>query len=395
MIASLEGNIVKYNLFKIFNKRTFLPVIAIYLTAVGKVTLAQLGIMASVAAGVQLILEIPSGYFADRFGHKESLVFGALLTAVSVLFYLIMPNFAGGLISLAIFFAGAAFHSGTMQAFMYETMIGLDREKDYAKVMGRAQSYGLFGNMVLVALVPLTYQISPKLPFIIGFFFMLASAVVAYLMVKPPQRIRVQEADSNMFATLKKLIPKKRLLPLFIIFTLFGFASGAFDQIGLYRDILLTASGIPVKYLGFVLAGGSLLAAIVGYHIHKLKNWPAMRFYLFDITYVSVAFILVGIAVHPAFTIFALMLFPAYDRSRNVIYESRLLEEFPNSHHKSTLLSIMNFFNLAANIVIPFIIVYMVSSTDLFTGHMWFGVSTGIFLVIILLFYRVCVRTSS
>ncbi|MBP7831781.1 MAG: hypothetical protein KA028_02060, partial [Candidatus Pacebacteria bacterium] len=124
-------------------------------------------------------------------------------------------------------------------------------------------------------------------------------------------------------------------------------------------------------------------------------NWPAMRFYLFDIMYVSVAFILVGIAVHPAFTIFALMLFPAYDRSRNVIYESRLLEEFPNSHHKSTLLSIMNFFNLAANIVIPFIIVYMVSSTDLFTGHMWFGVSTGIFLVIILLFYRVCVRTSS
>lgn len=68
---TLEGNILKYNLYKTFTKRVFLPLIAVYLTTIGHVTLAQLGIIASITAVVSLVVEVPTGYFADKVGHKK------------------------------------------------------------------------------------------------------------------------------------------------------------------------------------------------------------------------------------------------------------------------------------------------------------------------------------
>ena len=51
---NLEKNIIKYNLLKIFTKRVYLPLIAIYLLDVGHVSLAQLGIMGSANAIINL-----------------------------------------------------------------------------------------------------------------------------------------------------------------------------------------------------------------------------------------------------------------------------------------------------------------------------------------------------
>ena len=74
MKNSLEGNIVKYCIYKIFTKRVYLPLIAIFLIDHCNVTLTQIALIASITSIATIILEIPSGYIADRCGHKETLV---------------------------------------------------------------------------------------------------------------------------------------------------------------------------------------------------------------------------------------------------------------------------------------------------------------------------------
>lgn len=68
-------------------------------------------------------MEIPSGYIADRWGHKQSIAFGSFISAVSVLPYIFFPGFLGGLIASCLFFGGYAFVFGTIQAFIHETLL--------------------------------------------------------------------------------------------------------------------------------------------------------------------------------------------------------------------------------------------------------------------------------
>ncbi len=383
--SGLEGNIVKYNLFKIFTKRVFLPLIAIHLTLVGKVSLEQLGIIASTVALTQILLEIPTGYIADKWGHKKAIVLGSFITTISVLPYIFMPNFYGGLIAAALFFAGASFGSGAAQAFMHETLMGLGRENEYTKVMGKAQSYGLLGNVVLIALVPLTYQIDKNLPFILGFICLFASFLVALSFKKPKERLVQEHASVGFISELKKSLTKTAWTRMVLVFLIFGVSSSAFDQSIIYKELIFLDLGIPIKYFGFILAFGSLLAALGANHIHRLKALKPENFYLFDIAYVSTLFVLVGLSKNPILSILVFAMFPAYDRTRNIIYESQLFEEFPNIKYKSTLISILNFFTFGNGIWIPLVLAFSVTQTNVIFGHFIFGILLLVILIPVLL----------
>ena len=390
-MSGLEGNIIKYNLYRIFTKRLFLPLIAIHLAQVGGVTLAQLGIIASVTALTQVFFEIPTGYIADKWGHKKAIILGSFIASISVLPYILMPNFYGGLIASAMFFAGMAFGSGTMQAFIHETLIALGREKDYARVMGKAQSYGLLGNVVLISIVPLTYSIDKSLPFIIGFIFLLASLFLVISFKTPAARIPEGVSDLSLFSEFKKSFPKTIWTRLILVFMIFGVTSTAFDQT-LYKEIIFFDLGIPIKYFGLILALGSLLAALSANFVHRLKDLRPERFYLFDIAYVGILFLMVGLFKNPVLSVLAFALFPAYDRTRNIVYEAQLFEEFPNIKYKSTLISILNFFTHGNGVWIPLVLAFSVAETNVIFGHFVFGVILLIILLPILLIHNSALR---
>lgn len=103
--TSLERNIIKYAWYKVVTKRVFLPLIAIQLVNAGQVTVGEIAQIAIITSLAQIILQLPTGYFADRFGNKRAIVIGALIAAPSPLFYIVMPNFLGGLLASLLFLA--------------------------------------------------------------------------------------------------------------------------------------------------------------------------------------------------------------------------------------------------------------------------------------------------
>ena len=130
----LERNIKMYSWFKVFTKRVYLPLITIQLAKEGGVTVPQLALIASTVAVMQLVLQIPTGYLADKFGNKIAIVLGAAITAISPLFYIFSPNFTGGLLAAILFSGGYAFQSGAIEAFMHDTLLALGREEVYSRV---------------------------------------------------------------------------------------------------------------------------------------------------------------------------------------------------------------------------------------------------------------------
>ncbi|MFA6386412.1 MAG: MFS transporter [Candidatus Paceibacterota bacterium] len=388
---TLEGNILKYNLYKTFTKRVFLPLIAVYLTTIGNVTLTQLGIIASITAVVSLFMEVPTGYFADKMGHKKSLLLGSFITAISPLFYVIMPNFIGGILGSVLFFAGSSFTQGAIQVFIHETLIGLKRDQDYVKIMGKGQSYGLVGNTILLAIIPLTYSIHPSLPFIAGFICLFIAFLLVLSFKEPDVHLKSNE-DNNVsfFHEVKNSFSRKLIYSMALIFLIFGIATATFNSSTIYREIVFTNFKIPVSYFGFILAFGSLLAALTGNYIHHLKKLKAITFYIFDVLYIVITLMLISFAKSPILVILAFSLIPIYSRTRAIIFESVIFEEFPKSNYKATLISIMNFFYLGSAIGIPLIFAFTVSKYGIMKGHFIFGlIIITILLPIFLMLYLV------
>ncbi|MDP2630944.1 MAG: MFS transporter [Candidatus Uhrbacteria bacterium] len=390
MRSKLEGNILKYNYYKIFSKRVFLPLIAIFLIDQGGVTLPQIAFIASITAIAQFMVEIPSGYIADRWGHKRSLTLSAFLCAISVLPYIFFPGFIGGLLAFTLFFSGGAFASGTLQAFMHETLLELGRDREYSEIMGKGQSFGLIGNIALVSLIPLTYVIHPRIPFILGFLCLFIAFLIVLSFVEPLVRVPVAEEGykRGTIEKLRLLAKKVPFLRMFLVFLFFGIVSASSDQTSLYREVIFRDVGIPVESFGFILAFGSLLAAIVGRYIHHLKKLSPYSFYIFDAAYFVLAYILIGITHSPLMLVIAFSLFPAYGRTRDIIFESQVFEEFPYSNYKATMISTMNFFGLLNSVWAPLLLALIIGQSDLITGHLYFGLVIGLILSPIIFFQK-------
>lgn len=103
------------------------PVIVPFFVAKG-LSLADIFYLQAVFATTIVLLEAPSGYFADLFGRKFALILGAILHAVGYL----MLNFANDLSSLIVFeiTLGIAMSllSGADLAILYDTQKALEQD---------------------------------------------------------------------------------------------------------------------------------------------------------------------------------------------------------------------------------------------------------------------------
>ena len=105
----LERNLWVYGLMKIFTKRVFLPLVAIYLVEVGKLSVGQVAILATISPLVSLLAEVPTGYFADRITRKASLFTSAFVLVLMSVALAVYPHFWGALLATLFESIGYAF----------------------------------------------------------------------------------------------------------------------------------------------------------------------------------------------------------------------------------------------------------------------------------------------
>jgi MFS family permease len=383
----LEQNIVKYSWFKVFTKRVYLPLIVIQLVGVGKVTVPQLAIIAIVTSIVQVILQIPTGYIADKWGNKLAIVLGSILSAVSPLFYIFMPNFFGGMLASVLFFAGCAFQSGAIEAFVHDTLVALGKADDYSKVMGRAQSYGLIGNVVLISLIPATYSINHNLPFIIGFVSLLMMLWLAISFTYPKNESDTK--STNSLSAVKSVVTIQNL----VLFIFAGFMAGVVNRSAEYRELLFEDIGIAVTLFGLLLALGSIAGAILGRYIHILDKLKPLTFYLFDLVFVSFCLILIGISHSPIVAVIGFTVFVGYTRVRFIVFQAKMLHDIKHSY-KATLISALNLFTVIGEVGAISILAKTIGFKDYALGYLLFGLSVfGIGLLLWLIMLIVNKRT--
>jgi MFS transporter len=209
------------------------------------------------------ILEIPTGWLADRYGHRASLILGSFAQFVGMLVCWLGDGAAGVLVACLTVALGDAFRSGADQALLYRSCTALDRSREFQRREAAAN------GAKLTALVGLTLGggwIVETWGFAAGWLVeALASAgglVVALAMVEPPRAIAADPVEG--LADSPSAIPRAvfaLVAPVALLGGMAAATSFVFQTAGHHSARTVTTI---VAVITLAEAGGSAIAARLG-----------------------------------------------------------------------------------------------------------------------------------
>ena len=96
-----------------------------------------------------VLLEVPSGYFSDRFGRRLTLIISSVAFTVSYfIFGLVTPGFFSFAIAQVLFAVGYSFMSGTDTSFYYESLREDGLEVEFPEREAKMQSWANYAGAI-------------------------------------------------------------------------------------------------------------------------------------------------------------------------------------------------------------------------------------------------------
>jgi len=134
-----------------------------------------------------LLLEIPTGWFADRFGHRLSLVLGSSVQVAGMLCCWLAHGATGLLFAVFLVALGDAFRSGADQALLFRTCHLLGRAEEFQRIEAFTRTAEL---IALVGLVLAGGFVAARWSFAAAWIaetvLCAAGCVIACAMTEPP-----------------------------------------------------------------------------------------------------------------------------------------------------------------------------------------------------------------
>lgn len=256
----LERNIPLFLAWKATRSGLFwIPVFILFYQSFG-LSYKEIMLLPVITGVVQLLLEVPSGVFADLVGRRHALFIGSALWTADFYPLLIAKGMTEIVISAILFGAALAFISGSDSAMLYDTLKALGREKEYKRISGRAFGYQCVG-MAIGSLLggPLTAQYGFAAPLIGAFGVGTLTTFLPVFMAEPPHYQELP--DRQFFHHLKNAIrftvrhPTVRRTTLYL-----GIFTGLMIVSHRLMQPSLIGVGLPVAWLGPVYFAWLLLS---------------------------------------------------------------------------------------------------------------------------------------
>jgi len=157
-------------------------------------------VAATMAAGDLLLmgLEVPTGWFADKFGNRRSLILGSLIQVAAMICCWLADGISGLVLACLLVSVGDAFRSGADQALLYRTCLELDREGEFQKIEARSRAVHV---IALVALIVAGGAIVSRWGFAAGWMaetlLCATGGLIACAMVEPPEHAGADQDDAT------------------------------------------------------------------------------------------------------------------------------------------------------------------------------------------------------
>jgi MFS family permease len=383
----VNANIWKYQLFQILlGLQFFLPYSVVYIQTLGY-SLAQTMLFIAISTLMMFVWEIPAGYIADKIGRKNSILIYAILAFLGLLCFYFAQNVVLLILSQLLLGTGASFRTGADSSFLYDSLLDLNRAKEFKKIQGRSILFFEISVIVamFVAMFAVPFGIRNILLMVMLTFVLLFFLVLSFHEPKHHRnKLGAKLNFSEFFKIVKNSIQDKYLLALFVFaFIIGGSMNTIFRFYQPYFDAIKLA--LPNFALMFIIF--SVVSGIFSFFAHKFEKKLGVLKSLV-VMFIALIFAYFGAGIF--FSIVGVGFFLLREIVRGLYFP--IMQDYVHrcvtSNIRATVLSVQNLFSRCGLLVISVLFGFFVDWFKM--SHVYIGM--GILLSFIMIVYFLIFR---
>ena len=333
---NLKNNIIKLYLLKAVKWfMIVMPIIVLFFESKG-LSLTQIMILQGTYSLFVALFEIPSGFFADIYGRKNSLVIGSIFLFLGYVIFSFFSGFNEFLFAEILLGVGGSLISGADSAILYDTLLEIKEEDEYTKIEGRTYAIGNFSEGIAGVLGGFLAMTSINMPVYIQTIVMFLSIPIAMTLVEPKSSYKLAKSFSSIITVVKDTFIYQRKLRWYIVYSSsMGIAT---LSIAWFVQPFLMEIDTPIIYYGIIWAFLNFTAGITSYYSYLFNNHNLL-------TYISIimitSLILLGFNISYYGLIFIILIYLL----RGVITPKlrNLININSTSERRATVLSLRSF----------------------------------------------------
>lgn len=267
---NLKHNIIKLYLLKAVKWfMIVMPIIVLFFESKG-LSLTQIMILQGTYSLFVALFEIPSGFFADIYGRKNSLVIGSIFLFLGYVIFSFFSGFNEFLFAEILLGVGGSLISGADSAILYDTLLEIKEEDEYTKIEGRTYAIGNFSEGIAGVLGGFLAMTSINMPVYIQTIVMFLSIPIAMTLVEPKSSYKLAKSISSIITVVKDTFIYQRKLRWYIVYSSsMGIAT---LSIAWFVQPFLMEIDTPIIYYGIIWAFLNFTAGITSYYSYLFNN---------------------------------------------------------------------------------------------------------------------------
>ncbi len=341
MAFSFQRNLISLIFIKIAKwMNLVMPIIVLFYKSNG-LSMQDIFILQSVYSFSLMLLEIPSGYFADKVGRRHSILIGTVFGFIGFLMYSISYGFWQFAVAETVLGLGMSLVSGADSAILYDSLSAAGHENRYTRFDGRitmagnfAEAFaGIIGGLIAVSSLRTPYYIQTIVAFSgIAAALFLREPPIKETIIKPILR-DIPKIVRNVLQTNKKLKWN----------TLFSALTGAstLSMAWLVQPYFIKLQ-MPTEFFGISWAILNLcvgLAALYAWKIEK-RFGPARTVLLFTVS-LCVSYFILAFSTNYSGILILLVFYMARGVATPTLRS--YINNISTSDVRATVLSVRNF----------------------------------------------------
>lgn len=274
----MNRNLNLLTIYTIFINSVFiLPIVVPFFRDELGLTFHQFLIAEAIFAATILLCEVPSGWFADIWGRRAAIISAAIFAIFGYSLLSLATGFWSVVLSQMMVGVSVSLHSGTLSAFLYDTLLSQGRQDEYRKREGFRHGLGLYSVAFGAALGGVLYQWHHYAPILLEIAFMVCALGVAFFLQEPPRHKKEIQHNPihDVIVTMKYALHGHKDIGALILFVALIFGSTKlllWAQQPYYGDL-----HVPESIYGFLMAGAMLVGGMGGHLGHYiLRDWQGM-----------------------------------------------------------------------------------------------------------------------
>lgn len=315
-----------------------MPIVVLFYQENG-MSMSQIFILKSVYSVAMVATELPSGYLADVWGCRKTILWGAILGSIGMLIYSFSADFYSFIFAETVLGIGFSFISGADSAILYDSLKADNREEEYIKYEGRITSAGNFAEALAGVAGGLLATISFRTPYY--FQFIVATiAIPAALMLKEPQhvlertRLKMNEILSIIKITYKQPDMRSAIM-------ISSFTGAATLTYAWFVQPYFQEAGVPVSVFGILWTLLNLSAGVFSMFAYRIERVLGnKKTLLLIVIFISLGFILTSLEISLAGIAILFGFYMIRGIATPVLKDQ--INQYTDSKVRATILSVRN-----------------------------------------------------